>query len=202
MRRILVLVMAIALMLVGAAGAGATVNDRSLLYDFEDGTEIGSGAGTVLHRSADAIRVEIHSRALIAGNAYTVWLVIFNNPDGCVDGCGEDDVVPGGPADVSVIWSGAGGVAGPAGALNTSGYLAEGNPAGYQELFADLGAPDPGFVDAEGAEIHTVVRDHGPATGNAGQLSTFEGDCSPESSFGLGAGAYDCVDVQFSIHLP
>ena len=87
------------------------------------------------------------------------------------------------------------------GNLNGNGYLTEGNPQGYQQLFTDLGAPDPGFVDAEGAEIHTVVRDRGPDTGNPEQTSTFAGDCTPGSSFGLGAGAFDCVDVQFSIHM-
>lgn len=201
-RRFLVLLMVLGLMLIAAApSAGAKATDNSPLQNFSDDSLVGKGAHTTLQRTADAVSDKIRSRNLIPGNAYTVWLVIFNDPSGCSDPCGENDLddLTGDP---SVIWSGAGGIANPAGNLNMSGYLSEGNPQGYQQLFTDLGVPDPGFVDAEGAEIHNIVRDHGPATGNPDQVSTFEGDCTPASSFGLGSGTYECEDVQFSIHMP
>ncbi len=202
MRRIMVLMTTMALLLVGAVSAGATTNDTSPLQDFGDQSLIGKGAFTALQRSADSVSVDIHSKGLDPGSAYTVWLVIFNNPSGCVAGCDGTDVIPGGPADVSVIWSGAGGVANAAGRLNVNGSLTEGNPEGNQQLFVDLGAPDAGFTDAEGAEIHTVVRNHGPATGNPDQVSTFEGDCTAASSADLGSGTFTCEDVQFSVHMP
>jgi hypothetical protein len=175
--------------------------DNAALQNFSDASLVGNGAHTSLQRDGDSVHVGVHSRNLTPGHAYTVWLVIFNTPEGCVDGCGEDDLMRP-EATNSVIWSGVGGVANNGGNLNGRGTLTEENPQGYQQLFTDLGAPDPGFLDAQGAEIHTVVRDHGPATGNPAQTTTFEGDCTPGSSFGLGGGAYECVDVQFSIHFP
>ena len=188
--------------------AEANSVDNQALRDFGTGDAIGTGAHTTLKRSADAVAVGVHSRGLEPGHAYTVWLAIFNTPDGCATApCAEPDLFN--PAATpSVIWSGVGGIANPAGALNGSGMLSEGNAEGYQQLFTDTAAagtldrgfPDPGFLDAEGAEIHFVVRDHGPDTGDPDQTSTFEGDCTPPSSIGLGAGAFECVDVQFSIN--
>ncbi|MGI9623390.1 MAG: hypothetical protein ACR2PK_11180 [Acidimicrobiales bacterium] len=205
MRRTFVAMIAglLALALLGAP-AGAAGTDNSPLQSFEDGSAIGKGAHTSLKRSSDSIDVAVHSRNLVPGNAYTVWLAIFNDPAGCVDGCDGGDVFPGSPAAVSVIWSGVGGVANGGGNLNARASLSEGNPEGYQQLFTSLGAGalDPGFVDAEGAEIHMIVRDHGPSTGSADQVSTFEGECTAPSSEELGNGSYVCVDIQFSLHFP
>jgi len=162
--------------------------------------EVHNKAQSRLARHEHKVKAKVKTRELSPGNAYTVWLVIFNTPEGCqTSPCGEADIGYG-PATSSVIWSGASGVARPNGKLKTKGVLRVGNPAGYQQLLADLGAPDPGFLDADDAEIHFVIRDHGPVTGNPDQLTTFEGDCTAASSFGLGAGTYECVDVQFSIH--
>lgn len=173
---------------------------KSKLRNFDDGSLVGRGASTWLRRSDDGVDVRIRSRNLTPGNVYTVWLVIFNTPEGCLTNpCGEPDI-GNAAATPSVIWSGASGVANHAGNLNISGSLSVGNPQGYQQLLTDLDAPDPGFLDAEGAEIHMIVRDHGPVTGNADQFTTYEGDCTAGSSFGLGSGAYGCSDPQFSIH--
>ncbi len=199
MKKLLIALAAtVALLGAFASPVDAAKNDQERLQWFDDDTEVGSGAHTSIQRSADSIRVATHARQLQPGHAYTVWLAIFNDPELCADGCGEGDL---GNGNSSVIWSGAGGVANGGGNLNVSGYLTENNPQGYQQLLTDLGAPDGGFVDAEGAEIHFVVRDHGPVTGNPDQLTSFEGDCTAGSSFGLGSGTYECTDVQFSIHM-
>ena len=171
----------------------ARSNDRAPLQNFSDGSLVGSGSHTTLQRNGDSVSVGVHSRNLVPGNAYTVWLVIFNDPGDCVDGCGEDDL-DAGTGDATVVWSGVGGVANGGGNLNGHGYVTEGNPQGYQVLFGE-------FTDAQGAEIHNIVRDHGPDTGDPAQTSTFEAECTPESSFGFGSGDYACEDMQFSVHM-
>lgn len=192
-------ILGLAVAMVGAP-ASARSNDSSDLQWFgppmvpEEGP-VGHGAHTTLGRTVDAISVHVHARHLEPGHVHTVWVVIFNTPDGCATSpCGEPDL-ENLDATPAVIWSGIGGPANGGGQLNGHSYLAEGNPQGYQALFGDL-------LDAEGAEIHFVVRSHGPATGDPAQASTFEAGCTPESSFGLGDGEFDCFDPQFSIHQP
>jgi hypothetical protein len=50
-----------------------------------------------------------------------------------------------------------------------------------------------GLVDAEGAEIHFVLQDHGPANEDEEileqQLTQFMGACNTV-----------CIDIQFSVH--
>ena len=205
MRRSLFLLLALALLLVNAAPAGAKATDKAGLYDFETGLAIGGGAHTTLQRTADAVSLRYHSRSLTPGNAYTVWFVILNDPllcegEGEDAGCGEDDV---GEGRAAVIYSGAGGIANGGGNLNAIGSLTEGNPEGYQNLLHDLAVDGAArFTDAEGAEIHTVLRDHGPSTGDPHQVETYAGDCTSASSFGLPSvhELFACVDIQFSVH--
>lgn len=185
---------------VGAQASGASSDVAALQWfaDERDGP-VGGGAHTALKRSGDGIAVSIHARKLHPQHAYTAWFVLFNEPDGCVDTCGEDDLVRP-EANASVVWTGAGGTAGPSGALNLRGRLGEGdpNPQGAETLFG------PGLVDSRTAEVHIVIRDHGPASADpavlAEQTTSFAGGCTPESSFGSGSGEYVCVDPQASVH--
>jgi hypothetical protein len=141
-----------------------------------------------------------HATSLTPGSTYTMWAVVFNEPDGCVDGCDEGDLFNA-AAVVDVLYV-AGNIAGGAGTSTFSGRRMAGDNSG--SLFAALGAPAPGLVDPIGAEVHLIVRDHGPAVPGLvpAQIQSFEGGCTPASSFGLGTGTYACVDVQFSVHNP
>lgn len=204
MRRILYLLLAMTMVAVSAGPAGAKTQDSADLHDFADDTLIGGGAHTTLRRAADDVSLSVHSRSLNPGHAYTVWLVIFNDPETCVGGCGEDDL-DNGTGNPSVMFGGAAGIANRAGNLNMMGGITEDNREGYQLLLSDLGVEDdPGFLDAEGAEIHAIIRDHGPSTGHAHQVETYEGDCTSASSFELPSvhELYTCEDVQFSVHQP
>lgn len=151
-------------------------------------------------RTNRAVRARIRTTELVPFNAYTAWLVIFNNPEACTDGCGEDDLFNA-EARVDVVYL-AGRVASRRGWVSLRGRRSVRNKSG--SLFALLGAPAPGLVDPRGAEVHVIVRDHGPRIRGKvrEQLRTFEGGCTPESSFGLGDGPNECADVQFAIHLP
>ena len=136
------------------------------------------------------------------GDATTNWFVVFNNPDGCIGGCGEDEVLlgipplcgcdDGGPAGVSVHYA-AGHVAG-SGSWHSAGSLQEGDTSGM--LF---GLP---LQDAKTAEVHVIVRSHGPAS-NLSQagllgaaLNSVDGGCIVEG------GPNTCGDAQAAIFNP
>lgn len=172
--------------------------DNQPLVWFDTGLEVEQRAQTILRRTADAIDMRVNATQLEPGHAYSVWLVIFNHPDACVDECDDADLYEAG-TEAAIIWSGIGGVANDAGRLGRSGTLVEGNLDGYPTFFGDL-------TDAIGAEIHMIVRSHGPASTDADELiaqtTSFEGGCTPASSAGLGTGTFECFDLQFSVHAP
>jgi hypothetical protein len=126
------------------------------------------------------------------GDATTNWFVIFNDPDGCTDPCGEDDVIAGipdgGPAGVGIHYA-AGHVAGSS-SWHSAGSLREGDTSGM--LF---GLP---LIDATAAEVHIVARSHGPmATIPPGSerglaLNSLDGGCPPNT----------CGDAQAAIFAP
>ncbi len=159
------------------------------------------GASSKITRNHSGVTATLHTSGLTPGNAYTMWMVVFNVPGECTDPCDDDDVAPGTSAQVDVIYV-AGNVAGGSGKATFSGRRAAGDNS--KSLFAQFSAPAPGLIDPHVAEMHLIPRDHGPAIPGQipSQIQTFEGGCTPGSSFGLGDGPNTCADIQFSVHLP
>ena len=160
------------------------------MIDF--GTGVSVKGHISIDRGAESVDVDAHLRGLNPGNAFTVWAVIWNDPENCVDGCGEDDLGRPGTESV-VIWSGIGGVANGGGNLNANTTITDGD------------GPIPGGVtDTEGAEIHFVVQDHGEASDDAAtlilQTTTFEGGCGDRVP--PTAPPDTCVDVQAAVFQP
>lgn len=141
-------------------------------------------AGAALAPSAEA-----------AGNgkqALTLWWVIFNNPDECEDGCSADDL--GNPAVAASVVYASGQISRGNGKVRLVASLFE-----QADGFADELIAGPGLIDAEGAEIHLVVRSHGPKLGGGylEQITRFADAGCQE----LG-GPNECRDIQFSVHPP
>jgi hypothetical protein len=164
----------------------AAKRDKAPFQDFAPATlgEIIPDSKIKLKRKNRKIRLSGETTSLEAGHAYTIWAVIFNLPKDCVDGCNADDL---NLSSSSVIWSGIGFVADEDGEAGFKTRLKEGSFPG--EIL--LGA---GLTDAATAEIHLVVRGHGPAALDdpgmlEAQTSTFMGGCE----------AHECVDVQFAV---
>ncbi len=111
------------------------------------------------------------------GDAVTNWFVVFNNPEACIDGCGEDDVLgslfgPSNFAGVGVHFA-TGHVAGSSN-WRSAASLREGDVSG---LFAG-----EALADAMKAEIHIVIRTHGPASNLtpgslAAAIGSIDGGC-------------------------
>jgi hypothetical protein len=169
-RRILValaLVGLLSLVLISRAGAAPTTSRVST-------SPVTSSAGAVgtstLVRTDSGISFSLQTSRLPAGHAVTIWWMVVN-PDA---------------AAPSVLYA-AGHVVDDSGAAGFGGYLQEGDTDGVVELD---GLSLEGLLDATGATVVLVVRDHGPARPDIveQQIHTFN-VCNPT-----------CTDLQMSIH--
>ena len=147
------------------------------------------GVGTVvgdatINRNANGATANVHTTGLTPGNIYSLWWVVFGNPEECTGPCDATDLfdpdVNGGATGVGATVVGGSGKAGYGARLNL------GDP-----LPIALGNT---FDDVLGSEFHLVVRDHGPAlTGQEqkAQLTPeFNGGCPPNT----------CANFQVSLH--
>ncbi len=169
---------------------------NTTVHAFADLSAIDGGYANLV-RTENGVTAELHTYDLNAGAPYTVWWVVFNTPEGCSDACGEDDIVAedgttdfNPDANISILFAD-GGIAADDGSITFSSYLPEGRTLG-QVLAGE------GLWDAQVAEVHLVVRDHGPLDPDRlyEQLSTFEPGPLTGGSCEI------CFDVQFSVFLP
>jgi hypothetical protein len=131
------------------------------------------GAGTLL-RKADSVELRFQMIGLDRKAAYTLWWIIFNEPDMCMAGgvgvCGETDVMPDGPADAGVRNAGAF-ITGTDGTANITAELDVG-PAPTGPAAAGFGE----LKDSVGAVIHIVVQTHDrPLKGSVAEQMTIPG---------------------------
>jgi hypothetical protein len=160
-RRILVALALIGLLsVILVSRAGAATQTTSPVTTFA-GAPVGT---STLTRTDSGISFSLSTSGLQAGNAVTIWWMVFN---------------PDGPLSVQYA---AGHVIDEGGA-EFGGYLKVGDTAGVIN-------GGPGLLDAQGADVVLVVRDHGPADPGRvdEQVHTF-GACNPT-----------CTDLQMSMH--
>jgi hypothetical protein len=177
-----------------ASASEAASRTTVALHPFPVGPDL-PGTSSSLVRTDSGVSMTIHTNGLVSGNAYTVWFVIFNTPADCVDdGCGVDDVFAnrGTPS----LRLAAGHVGGASGLGNFGGHLSVGDTGGpaCSSDPSTLGSCGPGLLDARAAEIHLVVRSHGPAIPDltSEQISSFLGGCSVNA----------CANIQAAVHQP
>lgn len=178
----------------------ATVTTDTLHHMADDA--IVEASWSKLTRTDDSVAMELHTNGLEPGAVYTVWWVVFNNPDACsaaVDGdpavavCGADDVNnadgdldPTMLARISTVWA-TGGVADANGEISLSAVLSEGEAPGELRFGPMM------LEDARSAEVHLVLRSHSQPDMDrlASQLTTFED-----------SGCEACVNAQYTIFMP
>ncbi len=191
--------LALAIVLATAAATVAFGQDgvgTSSVTRFADMTEV-QGAGSTLIRTDAAVSIVLTTSGLEPLAPYTIWWVVFNEPAACLGPCDEDDLFnPDGTmnineaADISILYAD-GALSDDAGNAAFSAVLLVGAPLG-EVVYG------PGLRDAHAAEIHVVVRSHGPLDPERAfaQLSTFE----PHPT--IGGDCALCADQQFAVHLP
>lgn len=175
-----------------AENASASHNRLLWLSDFRP---MPNSSSTML-RNRHGVTLSVNTAGLEPDAAFTVWFLVFNNPEFCA-GTAELNCSPlvgdlGNPAvDASAFW-GAGRVSDFHGQLDIHSTIFAGGDVPGQRLFG------PGLLHATKADIHIIVRSHGSAATlqAAGQLgaalTTIEGGC------GINA----CEDVQAVVHQP
>ena len=158
-----------------AAYAADNSHSKLITWQASDSTVIGSptikGSSAKLTRGDGVVWIRVNTTGLPAG-AYTNWWIIFNNPDACPGGCGGEDF--GIPAVNASVLFATGGVVTDNGVGHFRAHLEENDLSG-EVLFG------PGLTTAEGAEIHYIVRYHGPAGAGdvlTAQTTTFGGGCT------------------------
>jgi hypothetical protein len=192
-----------ALALVFAAGApadaqapGSAHTTDSGIYRFADFSGV-EGAYSRLVRTNAMISMELATGGLEPDAPYTTWWVVFNRPERCYDACDLDDLFnPDGTmnlnpaASISVLFAD-GAMTDADGNITFNAILPVGRTLG--EVIAG-----PGLLDSRKAEVHIVVRAHGPLDPSRAwvQLTTFE----PAPIHG--GTCVLCEDVQFAVHLP
>jgi hypothetical protein len=180
----------------------------SPVHRFSDFSEV-EDAWSTLNRYENGIMATFHTNDLAPNDVVTMWWVIFNEPANCTDACGDDDIFvvdadgalvigDNGPelnldqieaAQIAVLGA-TGNVIGDNGEGHFSAVLTTGeNP---NTVFG------PGLLNPLTAEIHLVLRTHGPVNPDAldEQIITINGGCAAEWP------NEPCQDLQFSIHQP
>lgn len=150
-------------------------------------------ASSTLTRRPGKIAVSIDTNALAPATPYTVWAVVFNNPEYCQStpcSLGDLPILPGHDprVDVTIAFI-AGGLSDIDGSARFNGYLAGRNGQLNGEVVAGNGT-----LRAKKAEVHMVVRGHGTPDASAvfEAIKTFNGGCTDVNP---------CEDQQFAVHL-
>lgn len=135
---------------------------------------------TTITRNANGLNMTLKADDLVPGHTYTVWWVIWNYPEFCDGPCDDPDIAN--PDVQPEILFATGNVVGGSGKGNFGAGLSENDATGTinEEFF---GLPSYGGLhDAMHAEIHIVLRDHGPMIpGQVNeQISTYAGGCNPD----------------------
>lgn len=180
-----------------SGGSGNVKTSIRPVVNFATGAVI-PAAGSTVSRNNDGAYWNISTSSLPVGEVVTLWIAFFNNPSACdqtVPGCAPSDLAN--PKVNGSLQYAGGAIVGINGRADFSGFLAVGDNTQPFYLFPTMPNPAPGLVNTKGAEIHLVMRKHGPAsvdpTTLQAQLSGFTGGCEIPGS---------CANVQASVHQP
>lgn len=160
----------------------------------------GHSVGTSrLKRHGGRVEMKFSAAELEPETAATLWAVVFNNPEACIGECDDPDIFENPATRADMMFVG-GAVADASGAVRFSGHETVGATA--NSIMPLFGLSAWGILDVQQAEIHLVLRDHGPLIHGLrrAQTTTFNGGCT-----GFGAefgepGPNECVDLYFASH--
>jgi hypothetical protein len=197
----------------------------SEVYTFPGGPNqvLIDGASASIVRSKNGVNLRVETNSLMPGHAYTLWVVIFNEPGQCLTApatCTPSDLFN--PAAKPDMLYGAGVIASGSGSATLAGRTRVGDVSGSVQ--APVGLLSNGLIDPYGAEIHVVVHHHGPVIPAfmPDMIQSLAGGCtdsgipaqgapSPWNDYALSAayggefgrlGPNACESVQFSILTP
>ena len=148
-------------------GPNANLNDYSVSMVREFSLDLSGGASTLV-RADDGLSFSLSSTGLRRNAPYTVWWVAFNPGNECIsseDPCSRSaaSLRPG----VDSVFYATGAMSDRLGTANFAGNIDYDEvPTGFDQVpFGGLF----GVGISPGAEIHFVIRDHGPALRGGGR---------------------------------
>jgi hypothetical protein len=200
---------------VGAPGAAPSSKQGSLAADapvvrFADNATVGSAT---LMRTPHGVSFRFSTSDLTPGHAYTLWIVIFNEPGNCSvpHQCAPSDL--GNDAAKPDMMYAAGVLSGGRAAATFAGRVAGGDLSG--SINAPVGMPSYGLLNPDSAEIWLAVHDHGETLPEfmPDMTKTIAGGCV---NAGIGDAAWDlyegpefgrrgpntCMTIQAAFFLP
>lgn len=182
-----------------AASSAVKLSTNDVLL-ISDGSAV-PGAWSKLVRTDSSATMALRTSELPARNAITVWWVIFNSPENCVQSegpfrCGASDLEN--PAVQPSVLYAAGSVSNSEGKGSFGSHLSAGDTRGCVTGLPCSG----GLTNPMGADIHLIVRTHGPIIPAMlrEQISTFGGGCNNVPPGTDEPGPNTCQDLQMSIH--
>lgn len=197
---------ALLFLLLGALLVPSTVAagkfQESPLYVVDgDGETADGGFATLKRQNNDRVKLLVDT-TVEPHHVITIWWIVFNNPEACSDPCDLNDLPPfgGDPAVQAASLWGAGGIADSQGRIRLKSTLPIGDPPGQAMPFS----PPDGILDQYKAEIHVILRTHGPEQPGLlhAQMTTFSGGCNNmPPQFGT-PGNFACADAQFAMFMP
>lgn len=141
---------------------------------FQAAELVGADGAAWLKRTEDHIDGRVMAKVSMANSPYTIWWVIFNNPDACFTSpCGEPDL--GNAAADAAVFNAGGAISAASGELKRNGKpngtgvinlnisVVAGEGAGNG---SQIGPPVPPFMrvlnegNGLGAEVHLVIDKH------------------------------------------
>ena len=164
---------------------------------FDDPSQVVGSSS--MKRQGAHVNVSLEAGDLPPGTATTLWAVIFNEPDACIGECDDPDLFENSATRADLLYV-AGSIADGRGRVRYSGRIGVGRTnASIMPLF---GLPAWGILDSGGAEVHLVVRTHGPTLPGMvdDQISTFNGGCTGFGSEFGAPGPNECIDAYFASH--
>jgi hypothetical protein len=141
---------------------------------------VSESAKAQLVRTENGISYSIRTEGLRAGHAYTVWVVVINNPAACTASpCSPQDILLT-PATNSQVTYGGGHVVGGSGKAGFGGHLSTG------PLLAGW-LSNRGLDNPLGADVHLVLNDHGPVLAEfmPEMIQTYRAGCTDASLPGI-----------------
>ena len=163
MRKRMIIILGLVMLVVSglsvAFASGPAQQYTTIVNDISDMSNITpiEGSRARLVTNDQGATLQVNTSGLTPGHALTVWWVVFNYPENCSDGvCGGDDAFPppGNTAAGASVSFAAGHVIGGNGQGNFGAHLPVDGDA----------VPWPiGLLNPRTAEIHFILRDHGPA---------------------------------------
>lgn len=200
---------------VSGAAEQAQITTSPVYWSWDLTNPIGT---STLVRSSSGVTAVVDTGDMPAGQAVTLWIIVFNNPEACdsspcTDVALQPDEFLGDLFNASVagdFYFGGGHVTGRSGQAVFAGHLQVGATTGSGRVEVGISDAVP-LMNPFGAEILLALHSHGPAmhgTDLRDQISSFLGGCAAflgPNGFAAGPGDVpdamgECSTMQFSIH--